>query len=77
MSEYSITQHAHREMFNDELTIVDVEHAVLTGTIVEKQRDESTGQPKYLMHGTTLWNDIEVVVTFGANGRLNILQSLQ
>ncbi len=60
-------------MFHDELTIVDVEYAILTGLIVEKQLDKMTGQPKYLLHGTTPWNDIEVVVTFGANGRLDII----
>ena len=72
-ADYSITRHAHREMFDDELTIIDVEHAILTGHIIEKQRDLSTGQPKYLLHSTTPWSYIEIVVTFSPSGRLDII----
>ena len=60
-------------MFDDELTIIDVEHAILTGQIVEKQKDLTTGQPKYLLHGATPWNYIEIVVTFGPTGQLDII----
>ena len=71
--DYSITRHAHREMFDDELTIIDVEHAILNGHIVERQKDLSKGQPKYLLHGATPWCYIGIVVTFGITGRLNIV----
>ncbi len=72
-ADYSISQHAHRKMFNQELTIIGVEHAILTGQIIEKQRDLSNGRSKYLLHGATPWSDIEVVVTFGPTGRLDII----
>ena len=72
-ADYSITRHAHREMFDDEITIIDVEHAILSGHIIEKQRDLSTGQPKYLLHGETPWSYIAIVVTFGSTGRLDII----
>lgn len=39
-----VTAHAEEEMSDDELTILDVEHAILSGKIVERQRDaESSG----------------------------------
>ena len=71
--DYAITRHAHREMFDDELTIIDVEQAIINGHIVEKQLDLRKGQPKYLLHGATPWCYIGIVVTFGATGRLDII----
>ena len=72
-SNYNITSHAHRAMFDDELTIVDVEHAILTGRIIEKQSDAATGDTKYLLHGETPWSDIEIALAFGTTGMLNII----
>jgi hypothetical protein len=60
-------------MFEDDLTIVDVEHAILTGQILEKQHDAATNEPKFLLHGATPGCDIAVVLAFGAAGRLNII----
>ncbi len=60
-------------MFEAELTIVDVEHALLTGHIIERQRDALTGEAKYLLRGSTPWSDIEIALAFAANGRLNII----
>jgi len=72
-SDYVITRHAHREMFEDDLTIVDVERAILTGNIHEKQRDKNTGEAKFRLRGSTLGCDIEVILAFGAIGRLIII----
>jgi len=72
-SNYVITQHAHYAMFDDNLTIIDIEHALLTGQIIEKQRDEITNEPKYLIQGNTPWSDIAVVVAFNIVGRLEII----
>lgn len=44
---YGMTLHAEEEMEDDGLTIFDVEHAILSGAIVEKQRDHDTGESKY------------------------------
>jgi len=71
--DYVITRHAHREMFEDGLTIVDVERAILTGNIHEKQRDKETGKTKFRLRGSTLGCDIEVILAFGAIGRLTII----
>ena len=39
-SEYVMTLHGHEEMEADGLTVHDVEHVILTGQILERQRDQ-------------------------------------
>ena len=41
-----MTYHARKEMNDDGLTIYDVERGILTGAIVERQRDRTTGESK-------------------------------
>lgn len=48
-----MTVHADEEMDNDGLTILDVEQVILTGQMVERQRDRNTGEWKYLIKGQT------------------------
>ena len=43
-SRYVMTVHAAEEMEADGLAIYDIEHCVLTGEIVRRQRDRVTGQ---------------------------------
>lgn len=38
--QYVMTLHADEEMDNDNLTIYDMEHGILTGEIIERERDE-------------------------------------
>ncbi|GAB4498156.1 MAG: hypothetical protein OHK0052_11020 [Anaerolineales bacterium] len=52
--QYVMTLHAEEEMSEDGLSIVDVEHAVLTGKIIERQKDVQTGEWKYLIAGNTV-----------------------
>jgi uncharacterized DUF497 family protein len=61
--EYMMSIHAEEEMDDDGLTIFDVEHVLLTGEIVERQRDCRTGEWKYLVEGQTHGSEIAVVVT--------------
>ena len=61
--QYVMTLHAEEEMDNDELTIFDVERGLLTGEIVERQKDQQTGEWKYLVEGQTLKDNPLVVVT--------------
>ena len=49
MLDYVMTIHADEEMDDDGLSILDVEQVILTGQIVERQRDQSTGEWKYLI----------------------------
>jgi hypothetical protein len=51
---YVATLHAEEEMANDNLSIFDVERAILTGEMVERQRDNATGEWKYLVRGQAL-----------------------
>lgn len=73
--QYVMTLHAEEEMDNDKLSIFDVESGILTGTIIERQRDRSTQEWKYLVQGETLdGNRVIVVVSkFGYADRLVIL----
>jgi hypothetical protein len=73
--QYVMTLHAEEEMDDDKLSIFDVESGILTGTIIERQRDRSKQEWKYLVQGETLDGDrvIVVVTKFGYTDRLVIL----
>jgi len=72
---YLMTLHAEEEMDNDGLTIFDVESVILTGQIVEQQRDRTTGHRKYVVRGETLDGSRSAVVVsrFGPTDKLVIL----
>ncbi len=42
--QYVMTLHAEEEMSDDDLSIFDVERSLLTGEIVERQKDAVTGE---------------------------------
>jgi hypothetical protein len=72
--QYVMTLHAEEEMSDDELTIFDVERGILTGEIVERQKDAQTGEWKYLVRGHTVTgDDIAVVGKVGLTGKLVII----
>ena len=48
---YILTLHAEEDMENDKLTIFDVENCILTGEIIERQKDKNTGEWKYVVRG--------------------------
>ena len=71
---YVMTVHAEEEMNADALTILDVEAAILSGTITERQRDYETGEPKYLITGVdTTGIAVEVVAKLRAGSWVVIL----
>lgn len=51
--DYVATIHADEEMDDDGLSILDIEQVILTGQIIERQRDRNTGDWKYLINGQT------------------------
>jgi hypothetical protein len=57
-----MTLHAEEEMEDDDLSILDVEHTILTEEIIERQEDQETGEGKYLIAGTTVADDPIIVV---------------
>jgi hypothetical protein len=69
-----MTLHAEEEMDEDGLTVFDVERGILTGTVIERQKDRNTGEWKYVVKGRTLAGDGVIVVTkLGSIGRLVII----
>jgi len=72
--QYVMTLHAEEEMDEDGLSIFDVERGILTGEIVERQKDHNTGEWKYLVSGQTLAGEEVVVVTkLSPTGKLVII----
>lgn len=72
--QYVMTLHAEEEMVDDELSIFDVERTILTGTIVERQKDRHSGEWKYLIMGQVVDNQIiSVVAKQSVTGKLVII----
>jgi hypothetical protein len=66
-----MTLHAEEEMTNDNLTIFDLEHCILTGEITERQRDTNSGEWKYLIKGSGLGGEsISTAVKISITGKL-------
>ena len=71
---YVVSTHAADELEDDNLSILDLENVVLTGEIIERQRDRSTRETKYSVQGSTLDGAAaEVVAKVGHTGRLFII----
>lgn len=72
--EYVMTTHGEEEMDDDSLSIYDVEHCILTGTILERQKDKITAEWKYRVNGVSLSGDgVEVIAKIGPTGKLVII----
>jgi Domain of unknown function (DUF4258) len=71
---YVVSTHAADELEDDHLSILDLESVVLTGQIVERQRDRESRETRYVVRGATLdGNTAEVVAKVGATGKLVII----
>ena len=72
--QYVVSAHAYDEMAADDLAIWDVESIILTGKIVERQKDKTTSENKYRLRGKTLGGSVvEVIVKFGITGKLVVI----
>lgn len=72
--QYVMTVHAEEEMSDDGLTIFDVERAILTGEIIERQQDYQSSEWKYLITGRAVSNKLTTVVTkLSPTGKLVIV----
>jgi uncharacterized protein DUF4258 len=71
---YDMTAHATEEMAEDDLDIIDVEHAVRTGRVAQIQRDDPRGN-RYVLEGTATDGAtlVGVVGRFLASGRYLIV----
>ena len=71
---YVVSLHASEELEDDNLSILDLENIVLTGQIIERQRDRNTQEIKCVISGVTLDGvAAEVVVKIGPTGRLIVI----
>ncbi len=72
--QYVMTVHAEEEMDGDDLSIFDVERAILTGRIIERQKDSETGEWKYLVRGKSVeGHDVVAVSKLSPTGKLIII----
>ena len=72
--EYVVTAHARKEMIDDDFAIYDVERGILTGEILERQKDQITAARKYRINGKTISGDeIELIVKLSPTNKLVII----
>ena len=71
---YAVSIHAAEELDDDDLTILDLENIILTGAIVERQRDRQTREVKYIVRGDTLSGvSAEAVAKLAPDGNLFVI----
>ena len=71
---YIMSIHGDEEMDEDSLSIYDVEHCILTGKILERQKDKVTAEWKYCINGQSLGgSEVEVVAKLSPTGKLVII----
>ena len=69
-----MTLHAEEEMDSDDLSIFDVERVILTGRIIERQKDTETSEWKYLIRGKCIeGQDVIAVSKLSSTGKLIII----
>ena len=73
-SRYVLTIHAVDEMEADGLSVYDVEHFILSGRIVARQRDRERREWKYVVEGRALDRArLAVVARVGPTGKVVII----
>jgi hypothetical protein len=72
--QYVMTLHAEEEMNDDMLTIYDVERGILTGEILERQKDGVAVEWKYRIKGQTIaGGEVEVIAKLSPTDKLVII----
>jgi hypothetical protein len=71
---YVVSTHAAEELEDDKLHILDLENIILSGEIIERQRDAKTREVKCVVAGIALdGTAAETVVKVGFTGKLVII----
>lgn len=71
---YVVSIHAAEELEDDNLTVLDFENIVLTGEIIERQRDRQSREVECVVRGFTLHGlEAETVVKLGPAGELFVI----
>ncbi len=78
LRQYDMTAHAMEEMAEDDLDIIDVEHAVLSGRVARLERDDPRGS-KYVIEGVAKdgLTPVGVVGRFASGDRYLIITVYQ
>jgi hypothetical protein len=72
--QYVMTLHAEEEMNEDALTVFDIERGIMTGKIIERQKDRETGEWKYLVQGRTIaGGSVVIAVKLSVTGKLVVI----
>ncbi|MDG7000398.1 MAG: DUF4258 domain-containing protein [Nitrososphaerota archaeon] len=72
--DYIIRIHADEEREADGLSVLDVEHCIISGEVTERQRDKNTKELKYRIAGTTIsGHAMEVIAKLGPTGKFVII----
>ena len=72
--QYVMTTHAEEEMSEDGLAIYDIEQGILTGKILERQKDRVSAESKYRICGRTLdGEEVEIIVKLSPTGKVVII----
>lgn len=72
--DYVVSLHAAEELEDDKLTILDLENVILTGRVVERQKDRETRETKIVIGGRTLDDrQAEAIVKVGLTGILYVI----
>jgi len=73
-NEYVVTSHARKEMNDEDFSVFDLESGILTGEILERQKDQVTAEWKCRVRGKTIAGDeIEIIAKFGPTDKLVII----
>jgi len=72
---FVVTAHARKEMNEDALSVFDVESGILSGEVLERQKDRVTAEWKYRIRGETVdsTGQIEVVAKISPTGKVVII----
>ena len=71
---YALSTHAIAELADKDLTVLDFENVVLTGSIVAHQRDWTTREIKCVVRGSALdGQKAESVIKVNRTGRFRVI----
>jgi hypothetical protein len=74
LRQYVMTLHAEEEMTDDDFSIHDVESGILTGEILECQKDQATAESKYRIQGEAVMGEpIEIIAKLSLSGKVVII----
>jgi hypothetical protein len=71
---YVMTLHAEEEMADDDFSVYDIENGILTGDILECQKDRTTAESKYRIQGEAVMGEaIEIIAKLSSTGKVVII----